>query len=165
VFGSGDEPLFLVGTAGQEATAVHGNHFIPASSQANGLLTSFFNASIGYNVASFPLSSAVASQTFKFVDGVPTPTSNSFGPIFAERAQTVGRGRLNAGLNYSRLRFSDIRGVDHNDIALTFVQVWDCRERLLLRRANETAWPGRLHQRYRPLPSRRRRGRRSARRW
>ncbi len=121
VFGGGDDPLFLVGTAGQEATAVHGNHFIPASSQANGLLISFFNASIGSNVASFPLSSAVASQTFKFVDGVPTPTSNSFGPIFAERAQTVGRGRLNAGLNYSRLRFSDIRGVDLNDIALTFV--------------------------------------------
>lgn len=121
VFGGGDDPLFLVGTAGQEATEVHGAHFIPASSEANGALIDFFNASIAANVANFPLSSTVASQTFRVVDGVPTPTSNSFGPIFAERAQTIGRGRLKAGLNFSRLRFAEIRGVDLDNILLTFV--------------------------------------------
>jgi hypothetical protein len=121
VFGEGEDPLFLAGTAGQEATVVHGDHFIPASSQANNVIIDFFNASLATNVANFPLSSTVASQTFKFVGGVPTPTSNSFGPVLAERAQTVGRGRLNAGFNYSRLRFSEIRGVDLEDIKLAFV--------------------------------------------
>lgn len=121
VFGGGDDPLFLVGTAGQEATAVHGNHFIPAAVNANSSVINFFNSSLSSNIASFPLSSTVASQTFEFVDGVPTPTSNSFGPIFAERAQTIGRGRLNAGINYSRLRFSEIRGIDLDDVLLTFV--------------------------------------------
>lgn len=121
VFGSGNDPLFLIGTAGQEATAVHGDHFIPASSQANGALLDFFTASIAANVANFPLSSTAASQTFKFVDGVPTPTSNSFGPIFAERAQTIGRGRVNAGVNYSRLSFQSMRGIPLNDLQLVVV--------------------------------------------
>ncbi len=121
VFGGGDDPLFLVGTAGQEATAVHGEHFIPSSSEANSAVLTFFDNALATNISNFPLSSTVASQTFRFIDGVPTPTSNSFGPIFAERAQTIGRGRLNAGVNYSRLRFADLRGVALDDVRLNFV--------------------------------------------
>lgn len=121
VFGGGDDPLFLAGTAGQEATAVHGDHFIPSSSEANSAVLTFFDNAIATNVSNFPLSSTVASQTFRLVDGVPTPTSNSFGPIFAERAQTIGRGRLNAGVNYSRLRFADLRGVSLDNVQLRFV--------------------------------------------
>lgn len=121
VFGGGDDPLFLVGTAGQEATAVHGDHFIPSEVQSNGILLDFFNTSISANIANFPLSSTVASQTFRFVEGVPMSTSNSFGPIFAERAQTLGRGRLNAGINYSRLRFAKIRGLGLDNVQLSFV--------------------------------------------
>jgi hypothetical protein len=121
VFGGGEDPLFLVGTAGQEATEVHGAHFIPASSQANAAVLDFFNAAIASNIANIPLSSTVSSQTFRIVDGVPTPTSNSFGPIFAERAQTIGRGRLKAGVNYSRLRFSSVRGIPLDQVKLNFV--------------------------------------------
>ena len=121
VFGSGDDPLFLVGTAGQDAIAVHGSHFIPASSEANNAVIDFFTNAIAANIANFPLASTVASKTVKFVNGVPTPTSNSFGPIFAERAQTVGRGRFNVGFNYSRLRFQTIRGVPLNAVQLNFV--------------------------------------------
>lgn len=122
IFGGGEDPLFLAGSAGSSGTAaLHGDHFIPASSEANTALLSFFNTTIASNVANFPLSSTVASKTFRFVDGVPTPTSNSFGPIFAERAQTIGRGRLNAGLIYSRLRFAEIRGVDLDNVQLKFV--------------------------------------------
>jgi hypothetical protein len=121
VFGAGEDPLFLAGSAGEPATEVHGDHFIPAEIAANAALLEFFTNAISTNVASFPLSSAVASQTFTFVGGVPTPSSTSFGPIFAERAQTIGRGRLSAGVNYSRLRFARIRGVDLEDVRLTFL--------------------------------------------
>ncbi len=120
-FAGGDDPLFLVGTAGQPATAVHGEHFIPASSEANSAVLQFFTNTIASNIANFPLGSTVASKTVKFVNGVPVATSHSFGPIFAERAQTIGRGRLNAGLNYSRLRFSEIRGIALNNVRLNFV--------------------------------------------
>lgn len=121
VFGEGEDPLFLAGSAGQPATEVHGDHFIPSETEANAIVLDFFTNAIATNVASFPLSSTVASQTFAFVGGVPTASSTSFGPIFAERAQTIGRGRLNAGVNYSRLRFAKIRGVDLSDLELTFV--------------------------------------------
>lgn len=120
IFGEGGTPLFLAGSAGSEA-AVHGAHFIPAEAEGNGALLDFFSSAIAINVSSFPLPSTVSSETFRFVDGVPTPTSNSFGPISAERAQTIGRGRLNAGVNYSRLNFARLRGVDLDAISFTFV--------------------------------------------
>jgi hypothetical protein len=119
--GGGAGALFLAGSGGVPSVQVHGSHFIPSESEANGSLLSFLNHTIGRNVANFPLSSTVASQTFEFVGGVPTPSSNSFGPIFAERGQTLGAGRFNAGINYSRLHFSSLRGIPMNRLQLTFV--------------------------------------------
>src|SRR5690606_7750555 len=121
IFSEGSSPLFLSGSAGVPATEVHGNHFIPAESEANGSLLGFFQNAIASNIAAFPLSSTVASQTFVFIGGVPSPTSTSFGPIFGERAQTVGRGRFNVGMNYTRVDFRQIRGTNLSDVELTFV--------------------------------------------
>ena len=119
--GAGGGALFLSGSGGVPSVQVHGSHFIPSESEANGSLLSFLNHTIARNVANFPLSSTVASQTFEFVGGVPTPSSNSFGPIFAERGQTLGAGRFNAGINYSRLHFSSLRGVPMDRVQLVFV--------------------------------------------
>lgn len=121
VFSSGNDPLFLGGSAGIPGTQVHGDHFIPSESEANGSVLEFFNAAIASNIAHFPLGSTVSSQTFVFQAGVPTPTSGSFGPIFSERAPTLGRGRFNAGVSYSRLSFSTMRGVPLEDLTLRFV--------------------------------------------
>lgn len=121
VFGEGAEALFLGGSAGFPATEVHGQHFIPSEIQANAAILDFFTNSIARSVSSFPIPTTVASETFVFVEGVPTPTSTSFGPISAERAQTVGRGRLNAGISFTHLGFTDLRGVDLDDVRLTFV--------------------------------------------
>lgn len=120
-FGSDDDPLFLAGSAGLPETEVHGDHFIPDQVEGNGAVLDFFTNALAINVSSFPLPSTVTSETFRFVNGVPTPTSNSFGPITAERAQTVGRGRLNSGVNYSSLAFRRLRGVNLDDIRLTFI--------------------------------------------
>ena len=116
VFGGGDQPLSLAGSPG-----AHGMHFIPSESETNQVLLQFFKNSIAASVASFPLSSTAGSETFVFVAGVPTPTSTTLGPIFAERAQTLGRGRVNAGVNVSRLRFDEIRGVGVEDLQFTFI--------------------------------------------
>ncbi len=123
VFGNGSDQLFLAGSAGLATTQIHGDHFIPSQSAGNGALLGFLTSSLAVNVSSFPLPSTVSSETFRFVDGVPTPTSNSFGPITAERAQTVGRGRFNAGVNYSRIPFNSLRGVDLRALELTFTHV------------------------------------------
>ncbi len=121
VFAGGEGALFLAGSAGLPGTQVHGDHYIPAETDSNAALLAFFERSIAANVAAFPLSATVAGQTYEFIDGVPTPTSRSFGPIFAERAQTIGRGRFNVGANVSRIGFSRLRGVPLSDLRLTFV--------------------------------------------
>ena len=89
VFGGGDDPLFLVGTSGQAATEVHAGNFIPASSEANSVVLQFFGNAIASGIANFPLSSTVASQTVKFVGGVPAATSRRFGPTPAWSSPTA----------------------------------------------------------------------------
>ncbi|MDX1648006.1 MAG: transporter [Longimicrobiales bacterium] len=121
VFSGGQEPLFLVGSAGQPATEVHGNHFIPSEAATNGVLLDIFTGAIASNISNFPLSSTVSSQTFTFVEGVPVPTSSSFGPIFAERAQTLGRGRFDVGFSYTSLGFERLRGAPMEALELTFL--------------------------------------------
>jgi hypothetical protein len=98
----------------------HKGHFLPsnvASSQA--VITSLQNF-IGSSISSFPLSSSTASVTFDFSTGRPIPTSTSFGPIFSERAQTLGRGRINMGMNFTAIQFEKIRGVSLEDMRLSF---------------------------------------------
>src|ERR1700686_1029775 len=49
-----------------------------------------------------------------------SPKYRSAGPIFAERAQTLGRGRVLAGISRTGFRFATLRGVDMHNIGLTF---------------------------------------------
>lgn len=123
IFGTGEDPLFLAGTAGATAVQVHAGHFIPSAVESNGSLIDFLTSAIGTNVANIPLSSTSAGITFRFEGGVPVATSTSPGPIIAERAQTLGRGRVFVGVNHNVLNFKSIRGVDLNNLRLNFTHV------------------------------------------
>jgi hypothetical protein len=123
IFGPGEDPLFLAGSADPNNPAfiqAHGTHFVPASTAENASLISFITGAIGANVGNTPIGSTSGAETFRFEGGVPVRTSTSAGPIFAERAQTLGRGRLLAGLTRSVFSFATLRGVDLGDIQLTF---------------------------------------------
>src|SRR5216117_3719906 len=122
IFTAGQDPLFLGGTAGSDsATALHADHFIPSARAENGALISFIGNAISGNVANFPVSATSGGSTFRFEGGAPVRTSVSPGPIFAERAQTLGKGRVFVGVNINRLHFESLRGVGLNDIRLNFV--------------------------------------------
>ena len=123
IFGPGEDPLFLGGTADPNNPAtvpVHGSHFVPAAAGANGTIIAFITSAISGSVADFPFSSASGGATFRFEGGMPVRTSVSPGPIFAERAQTLGRGRALVGASYNSFHYSTLRGVDLNDIPLVF---------------------------------------------
>ncbi len=120
IFGTGEDALFLAGTAGATAVQVHAGHFVPSAVESNGNLISFLTTAIGINVANIPLSSTSSGITFKFEGGVPVATSTSPGPIIAERAQTLGRGRVFIGANHSVLNFKSLRSVDLNNLRLNF---------------------------------------------
>jgi hypothetical protein len=123
IFGDGDEPLFLGGTAdpnNPDAVRIHGSHFVPAAVNGNATIISFLTNSIGSNVANVPVSATSGGSTFRFEGGTPIRTSTSAGPIYGERAQTLGRGRMLAGVTRTGLTFKTLRGVDLGAIPLTF---------------------------------------------
>ncbi|HEX2602463.1 MAG TPA: hypothetical protein VHL32_10180 [Gemmatimonadaceae bacterium] len=123
IFGPGEEPLFLAGSGDPNNPAslqAHGLHFIPSSNAENGALIAFITDALGSSIGRIPIGSTSGGETFRFEGGVPVKTSTSAGPIFAERAQTLGRGRVLAGISRTGFRFATLRGVDMHNINLTF---------------------------------------------
>ncbi|HEV7388571.1 MAG TPA: transporter [Gemmatimonadaceae bacterium] len=123
IFGPGQDPLFLAGSGDPNnpiSLQAHGSHFVPASAAENASVIGFLTDALGASVANIPIGSTSGAETFRFEAGVPVRTSTSAGPIFAERAQTLGRGRLLAGISRTAFRFATLRGVDMNNINLTF---------------------------------------------
>jgi Putative MetA-pathway of phenol degradation len=70
------------------------------------------NQLMAIQVSSFPLGSSAGgfSWTFDPALGTFNRLSSSFGPVFSERALTIGRRRLNFGMNYQRATFDKIEG-------------------------------------------------------
>ncbi len=123
IFGGGSDPLFLVGSGDPNNDAslrAHGSHFIPSANAQNGSLIGFLIDAIGGSIANVPIGATSGSETFQFVNGVPVRTSTSAGPIFAERAQTMGRGRTLVGAGRSGFNFRALRGVPLDNVQLSF---------------------------------------------
>jgi hypothetical protein len=122
IFGTGDDVLVLGGTAAPDnpQIQVHGMHFVPSAVAGNATIISFLTNSISTNVTNIPFSASSGGQTFRFEGATPVATSISAGPIYAERAQTMGRGRLFVGLARSGLHYETLRGVPLDDIKFTF---------------------------------------------
>jgi len=123
IFGPGQQPLFLAGSGDPNNPAslqAHGLHFIPASNAENGALIAFITDALGTSIGSIPIGSTSGGETFRIEAGVPVLTSTSAGPIFAERAQTLGQGRVLAGISRTAFTFSTLRGVAMGDINLVF---------------------------------------------
>lgn len=122
IFGTGDDVLVLGGSAAADnpAIQVHGSHFVPSAVGSNATIISFLSNSISSNVTNIPFSASSGGETFRFEGATPVRTSISAGPIYAERAQTLGRGRLFAGLARSGLSFKTLRGIPLDDVQFTF---------------------------------------------
>jgi hypothetical protein len=123
IFGSGEDPLFLAGTAdpdNPQSIQVHGSHFVPSAVESNGTLISFLEGAIGTNITNIPISATSSGRTFRFEGGIPVATSSSPGPIFAERAQTLGKGRVLVGATINSFKFRSVRGIDLDEVELNF---------------------------------------------
>ena len=76
-----------------------------------------FNSAIGSQLTSLPLPSPASGFTYTFDPalGVYTRSAQSYGPILAERAETIGKEKFFAGFSFQHFRFSTLDGVDlHN---------------------------------------------------
>lgn len=99
----------------------HGQHFLPASVEANDALIPALNTLISSQIASFPLSSTSPGVTFDFTTGQPISILGSQGPIFAETAETLGKGTINVGANFTYLSLDRIRGIPLESMRFTFL--------------------------------------------
>lgn len=123
VFSQGGEPLFLAGSATASNPAsirAHGTHFLPSTAAENGSIIQFISGAVATSVSNVPIGATTSGETFRFEGGVPVSTATSAGPIFAERGQTLGKGRVLAGINRSSFAFSTLRGRPLSDIGLVF---------------------------------------------
>ena len=83
------------------AATGHQAHFI-GSGQALRDAGLQINGSILTQLTNYPVSSSSGGFTYEFDDalGVMKRSSESFGPVFAERAETIGKGKWNFGIKY-----------------------------------------------------------------
>jgi hypothetical protein len=95
--------------------------------------TAHFNSDFQFNFSQFgtalvgqlvsvPLPSPAGGFTFQFDPtlGVFTRTTQSFGPILTDRADTIGAGRVSIGYAYQRYSYDSIEGIDLDHIPAVF---------------------------------------------
>lgn len=95
----------------------HSGHFTNASlKQLNNLDSGIVNG-LSSQVAS---PSSVSSFTFDLENAVFVRTTESLGPILAERAETIGEWKINFGVNYTEAKFKRYQGARLNNLGLEF---------------------------------------------
>jgi hypothetical protein len=107
----------------------HSAHFLPAPDDPIFALTSQFNNALVASLAAFPVGSSSGGFVF---EGDPAlgdfrPASRSFGPTFAERALTSGKGNFNFGVTFQSASFDtfESKGLDDGSIKF-FIHHTDC---------------------------------------
>ena len=82
------------------------------------------NSELNSEKGSFPVSSTGGGFTFQYDRELEvfTRTTDSLGPIFAERATTLGEKKINFGFSYTYIDYSKLQGKDlHNLKSIVFL--------------------------------------------
>ena len=104
----------------------HMAHFSPIqSNEPNNPVVGIvqgFNGQMATQFSTFPLGSSTGGLTYVFDSSVGTfrRGSTSFGPMFAERALTIGRRKLSAGFNYQHTSYSTFEGQNLDNGSIKF---------------------------------------------
>ena len=90
----------------------HSTHFVPGPGQQ--IAPYFFNQEILSQLATVPIGSSSGgfSYTFDPTGGTFQRATDSFGPTFAERALTNGKGKFTFGGNFQYSRYTSFEGTD-----------------------------------------------------
>jgi len=81
-----------------------------------------FNSALATQLLALPLPSPASGFTYSFDPslGVFTRSTQSFGPILAERAETIGKKKFNLGFSFQRFGFDSISGIPLNNVPTVF---------------------------------------------
>ena len=114
----GPDGLFVESEAVLPSGETHSAHF-------NSAFQSEFtkiNLGLPLQLLTAPLPSPASGFTYGLDPelGVPTRSTQSFGPILAERAETIGKGRVSFGFAYQHFGFATIDGLDLEELPAVF---------------------------------------------
>jgi len=116
--------LFRFGNCGQilclAASGGHGDHFIPSSVDGNATVLNYLTNAVGAQAANLPISATTSGVTYTMVGGVPQQSTTSAGPVFGERANTLGKGRTLMGVSVNYMSFTQLRGTDLSEVGFNF---------------------------------------------
>jgi hypothetical protein len=81
-----------------------------------------FNIALASQLAAVPLPSSASGFTYELDPtlGVFRRSTQSFGPILAERAETVGKGKFSLGFSYQYFSFDTLEGVGLDQVPAVF---------------------------------------------
>jgi hypothetical protein len=115
-----DVLLCLQNTSGQDAALA----FSDALESGNSLLIGFVSDAISLSVASIPTPATSAGSVVEFTPGGRIQTHLiSGGPIYAERAPSLGRHKLLLGVLLTQMGFQSLRGIPISDLLFNFRHV------------------------------------------
>jgi len=114
----GPDGLVLDSLATLPGEQPHRAHFV-SDFQFN--FSQFSTALVG-QIVSVPLPSPASGFTYQFDSslGVFQRTTQSFGPILAERAETIGSHRVSVGFAFQRFTFDTVEGLDLRRVPAVF---------------------------------------------
>ncbi len=117
VFGDCGEPLCLDHQFDETGSAVteHGRHYLLEGVEQNAALFRFLQDGVIGVAASLPASAMGGGRVWS--DG---SEQSSLGPIFAERAETLGAGRFFLGVETSGLQITSFSGAPSDALELNF---------------------------------------------
>jgi hypothetical protein len=116
--------LFVTGASAQTTTC--GNTklacLLPTAFHTNPPTFNFFNEAFGTQIAQLPLATPASGFLFTFdkAKGVYIASQESFGPLLAERVETIGRHKAYLAFTYQRFGFSELDGNSLKDLPLLF---------------------------------------------
>jgi hypothetical protein len=118
LFGPGGITVFA------NPTFPHYAHFIGSAQQ---IMNQTLSSAIGTQLAVLPFVSPASGFTYKFDPdlGVFERSTTGFGPVYSERADTIGKGRVSFGVSYQRFRFGSLDGLNLHAIPAAFTHVPD----------------------------------------
>jgi hypothetical protein len=115
--------IVLAKTPGGNGIVAHTPVFVddPTVVATTGLINQV-SQQIGSGVSTFPLASSAGGFTYGYDPALGTfsRTTPTFGPAFAERAATVGKGKLSFGMNYVHASYDTLDGLNLQNGAIKF---------------------------------------------
>lgn len=120
------EELLLFGDCGGRLCLLldplnnHAEHYTADAAAAGDLVIGFLQGAIGLSLGNLPFASANSGTLLTVQDGNLVQTPVSGGPFYAERAVTLGQGRLFLSANVSGVSLSEVRGIPTDELVFTF---------------------------------------------